>query len=186
MATDDFSDLPPDLPRPEDDGACTHLTGLAIPHIALRSTGGGTVDVGALGRAVVFVFPRTGGPMWTPPAEWDGIPGARGCTPESLGFRARYADFVANGWEVYGLSSQSPQEQRETRDRLDLPFPLLSDVRLQLADALSLPTFEVGGKRLLKRVTLVVVDGGIRRHFYPVFPPDGHAIEVLATLGAAP
>ena len=176
--------LPPDLPVPEDDAAADHLRGAHMPPMALPSTGGGSmrVDVVPEGaeRLVLYAFPRTGRPDEPPLVpDWDAIPGARGCTPETCGFRDHAADLGEAGAAVAGLSTQDTEYQRELVERLRLPFPLLTDIDLALTRALRLPTFEAAGHTLLKRLTLVVRDGGIEHVFYPVFPPDTHAAEVL-------
>ncbi len=186
---DNLSSLPSDLPVPEDDGACDHLPGTALPPIALPATDGREVrldrpseDVPLL---VVYAYPRTGRPGEDPlVANWDEIPGARGCTPESCGFRDHAADLRAAGAAVLGLSTQDTAFQRAAAERLRLPFPLISDASLRLTRALSLPTFEAAGQTLLKRLTLVIRDGVIEHCFYPVFPPGTHAAEVLAWLRA--
>jgi peroxiredoxin len=179
--------LPGDLPVPEDDGAADHLRGLTLPPIELPSTGGTTVALDGLGRArprtVLYVYPMTGRPGAALPDRWDSIPGARGCTPEACAFRDHHADLAAAGADVYGLSTQSTADQAEAAERLHLPFPLLSDEAIRLARLpLRLPTFEAGGRPRYKRLTLVIADGGIEHVFYPIFPPDGHAAEVLAWL----
>ena len=188
MSVHDPSVLPPDLPAPEDDGACDHLTGLAVPSVPLAATDGATVDLSlpVPGRTVVYAFPRTGRPGIDPPDGWDLIPGARGCTPQSCGFRDHHAELRDAGARVFGLSTQTTEYQREMADRLHLPFPVLSDAGLTLATALRLPVFEVDGVRLIRRLTFVVTDGRIAQIFYPVFPPDGHAAEVLRWLTANP
>jgi peroxiredoxin len=177
--------LPEDLPVPEDDGAADHLAGSAMASVGLPATGGGVVDLSRLpGTTVVYIYPRTGLPGHEMPAGWDSIPGARGCTPQSCGFRDHFAELKRAGADaVYGVSTQSSDYQREARDRLKLPFELLSDERLELARALRLPTFEVDGMTLLKRMALILRDGRIVRVFYPVFPPDRNAEDVLAWLG---
>ncbi|MBX6343058.1 MAG: peroxiredoxin [Thermomicrobiaceae bacterium] len=187
-ARDDYTHLPADLPVPEDDGACDHLPGLPLPRLALPSTGGEAVDLSCLlGRTVVYCYPRTGRPGEPSPTGWDAIPGARGCTPESCGFRDHYRELLAAGAAaVFGLSAQDTDYQREAAERLHLPFPLLSDAELRFARALRLPTFTVDGMTLIKRLTLVVRDGRVEHVFYPVFPPDRHAEEVLAWLTAHP
>ena len=176
--------LPPDIPIPQDDGAARHLAGMKLPDIALAATGGPAVNLSKLkGRTVVYIYPRTGVPGIDPPAGWDQIPGARGCTPQSCGFRDHFAELKALGVaQVFGLSSQDSDYQREAAERLHLPFPVLSDVDLNLARALRLPTFSVTGMTLLKRMALVIEDGSIVRAFYPVFPPDKNAEEVIAWL----
>jgi len=174
-------ELPPDLPRPIDDGACDHLTGLTMPHVDLASTSGHRVDVGTLGkgRTVVYCYPRTGVPGEKLPDGWDAIPGARGCTPQACTFRDHAAELAALDARLFGLSTQATTYQRELAERLHLPFDVLSDADLALTTALRLPTFEVDGMRLIKRLTLVVRDGAIEHVFYPVFPPDESASAVV-------
>jgi peroxiredoxin len=188
MATQTYTSFPQDLPVPEDDGAADHLTGLIVPSIALRSTDGALVDVAKLkGRTVLYAYPKTGVPGQPLPEGWDAIPGARGCTPEACAFRDHYAELKEAGADhVFGLSTQSTDYQEELHDRLHLPFPLLSDERLDFGGALGLPTFEAWDGTLLKRITLIVQDSTIEHVFYPIFPPDGHAQEVLAWLRANP
>ncbi len=179
--------LPNNLPIPQDDGACTHLTGMALPPVALPATDGTSVTLAALpGRTVVYCYPRTGKPGEPLPTGWDEIPGARGCTPESCAFRDHYADLRALGVAVYGLSAQTTEDQREAAERLHLPYPLLSDAALAFASALRLPTFTVDSMTLLKRVTLILRDGRIEHVFYPVFPPDANAAEVVRWLTEQP
>ena len=181
---DDPLRLPAGLPAPEDDGAAAHLKTAPMPHLALPATDGSSFPVDrpptGFERLVLYAYPRTGRPDEAPlTTDWDRIPGARGCTPESCGFRDHAADLAAVGAAVAGLSTQSTEYQREAVERLRLPFPLLSDVDRRLAHALRLPTFEAGGQVLYKRLTLVVRGGLVEKVFYPVFPPDGHAREVL-------
>ncbi|MEM9726341.1 MAG: peroxiredoxin [Pseudomonadota bacterium] len=180
--------LPDGLPIPEDDGAAAHLEGLALPSLALAATNGGGVDLSSEpGRVVVYLYPKTGQPGTAMPEGWDAIPGARGCTPQSCAFRDHHAELTAAGVAaVFGLSTQSTAYQREAAERLHLPFPLLSDADLALTDALGLPTFTAVGERLVKRLTLVIDSGRITKSFYPVFPPDRNASDVLAWLAAAP
>jgi peroxiredoxin len=183
-----FEQLPDGLPVPVDDGAAAHLPGRALPSLRLPATRGGEVDLGALrGRTVLYIYPRTGVPGEPLPTGWDSIPGARGCTPEACSFRDHHADLSAAGASVVlGLSAQPAAEQAEAAERLRLPFPLLSDPAVQLGAALDLPTFGVDGMTLYKRLTLVVDDGVIEHVFYPVFPPDRHAEEVLGWLRGHP
>jgi peroxiredoxin len=182
----DLYSLPPDLPVPEDDGAAAHLPGTAIPAVPLPATDGSTIDLSVFpGRAVVFAYPRTGTPGDLPGADWDAIPGARGCTPEMCSVRDEHGAFEARGVAVLGLSAQTPKEQLEAARRLGLPYPLLSDETGALADALRLPTFEWRGRRLIKRLTLFLTDGRIEDVLYPVFPPDGAAAAALDRLGPA-
>jgi peroxiredoxin len=180
--------LPDDLPVPKDDGAADHLAGTAVPAVALRATDGTTVRLDELeGRTVVFAYPRTGRPGESSPGgddEWAAIPGARGCTPQACSFRDEHARFAAADTRVFGLSTQDTAYQREAAERLHLPYPLLSDERLELATLLGLPTFEVDGITLLKRLTLFLHDGAIDSVIYPVFPPDRSAEQALARLRA--
>lgn len=187
-AIDDFYQLPDDLPVPVDDGAAGHLPGSVLPAIGLPSTDGRTVDLAALpGRTIVYAYPRTGEPGRPTPAGWNAIPGARGCTPQSCAFRDHYRELRAAGAAaVYGLSTQTTAYQREAATRLHLPFALLSDSDLSLTRALALPTFEFEGMTLLKRLTMVLADGRIEKVFYPVFPPDRNAEDVLVWLREHP
>lgn len=174
------------LPRPEDDGAATHLAGLRLDHVALPATDGSTVDLADLqGQAVLYIYPMTGRPDTPLPDGWDGIPGARGCTPQSCAFRDHYAELRALGVNhLFGLSTQTTEYQAEAAERMHLPFPLLSDADLTFANALRLPTFEVDGMTLLKRMALVLSGGKIIKTFYPVFPPDRNASDVVEWLKA--
>lgn len=157
-----------------------------MPSVTLVATSGRTVDLSKLaGRIVVYCYPRTGQPDVDPPAGWDAIPGARGCTPQSCAFRDHHTQLRSLGALVFGLSTQDTTYQREVVERLHLPFELLSDAAFELTDALQLPTFEIAGFTLLKRVTLIVNDGRIEKVFYPVFPPDRNADDVIAWLAAA-
>jgi peroxiredoxin len=178
--------LPADLPVPEDDGACDHLPGMSLPPVELAATDGSLVRLDAQDRAIVFAYPRTGVPGEDPLVlDWDAIPGARGCTPESCGFRDNFAALRAAGaGAIFGLSTQESTYQAEAAERLGLPYLLLSDPDLELTKALRLPTFDVAGQTLVKRFTLVVANGRIEHVFYPVFPPDKHAEEVLSWLRA--
>lgn len=178
--------LPEGLPVPVDDGACDHLPGTRLTAISLPSTAGGKVDLPAAGRLLVlYCYPMTGRPDRPLPDGWDQIPGARGCTPQSCAFRDLHGEIQALGAQIFGISTQPTEEQREAATRLHLPFPLLSDAALGLASALRLPTFEVEGRRLLRRVTLIVRDGTIETCLYPIFPPDRNAGDVLAHLRRA-
>ncbi len=176
------------FPAPEDDGATRHLPGMRMPALQLEATDGSRVDLSALpGRTIVYAYPRTGRPGQALPTGWDAIPGARGCTPQACAFRDHHAELEAAGVDrLYGLSTQDSDYQREAVERLQLPFALLSDAKLELANALRLPTFEVDGMTLLKRFTLVIDDGTVSHVFYPVFPPDAHAEEVVAWCKAHP
>ena len=182
-----FFELPEDLPVPIDDGACDHLPGMPLPSLALSSTGGEAINLAEIrGRLVIYCYPMTGRPGVPLPAAWDQIPGARGCTPQSCSFRDHYGELEALKVQVFGLSTQATDYQREAAERLHLPFQLLSDNSLAFAEALRLPMFEVEGMRLIKRVTLIVKDANIAKHFYPVFPPDRDVDDVLAWLHAHP
>jgi peroxiredoxin len=169
---------------PEDDGAADHLSGFSIPHARLASTQGDTVDLADLAqeRLVAYVYPMTGTPGQPLPQGWDDIPGAPGCTPQSCGFRDALDEFSKLGASVIGVSTQSAAEQREFAEREHIPFPLLSDSGLELARAMLLPTFETGGRTFYRRLTFVAEQGTVVKVFYPVFPPDRNAGEVLAWL----
>jgi len=175
--------LPEGLPVPEDDGACAHLPGLSFPDLVLPSSAG-PVNLAELAhdRLVLYVYPRTGRPGRPLPSGWDAIPGARGCTPQSCAFRDHAGDLAERGAPVAGLSAQSLDDQLEFAERNRMPFPVVSDEALELGRALGLPTFEVEGVTLYKRVTLVAERGRIVKVFYPVFPPDLNAVEVLRWL----
>lgn len=176
-----LTDLPEDLPVPVDDGACDHLPDAMMPGIALPSTAGRLVDLSAVaGTVVVYCYPMTGRPDVPLPEGWDRIPGARGCTPQACSFRDHHAELKARASEVFGLSTQSSDHQREAVQRLQLPFELLSDEELALSHALGLPLFTADGMTLIRRVTLIIRDGRIVKVFYPVLPPDRNADEVVA------
>src|SRR4051812_25036364 len=184
MAIHDPTVLPDDLPAPQDDGAARHLTGAKLPDLPLPATDGSTVSLMRFqGRTVVYIYPRTGRPGHATPTGWDAIPGARGCTPQSCSFRDHFAELKRLGVaQLYGLSTQDTAYQREAVERLHLPFAILSDADFRLTDALKLPTFEVDGMRLIKRMAWVIDDGVITHVFYPVFPPDQSAEEVVRWL----
>ena len=176
--------LPKDIPAPQDDGAVRHLPGRRLPDVALAATGGDPVNLAKLpGRTIVYIYPRTGVPGVPLPDGWDMIPGARGCTPQSCGFRDHHAELAGLGVKhLYGLSVQDTAYQQEAVNRLHLPFALLSDEHLRFTRALNLPTFVTSGMTLLKRMALVIDDGVITHVFYPVFPPDRNAEEVAQWL----
>ncbi|MGE0361503.1 MAG: peroxiredoxin [Vicinamibacterales bacterium] len=180
--------LPPNLPVPQDDGGCRHLVGMRLPDLALPSTRHRPVNLSTVTarRLVVYAYPMTGRPGVTLPAGWDQIPGARGCTLETCGFRDHHADLATLQTEVLGVSTQTTEYQQEMVERLKVPFEVLSDARFALVDALRLPTFTVEGMRLIKRLTIVAEAGRITHVFYPVFPPDRHAEDVIAWLRAHP
>jgi peroxiredoxin len=173
--------LPANLPRPVDDGAASHLVGIAMPKISLRSTSGRLVDIAELAapRTVIYCYPMTGVPGKPLPEGWDAIPGARGCTPQTCNFRDHYQELLDLKTDVFGVSTQTTEYQCEMADRLQLSFEVLSDSKFQLCDALRLPTFEVEGVRLLKRLTLMVRGGRVEQVFYPVFPSNESADQVL-------
>jgi peroxiredoxin len=176
--------LPMELPVPQDDGATRHLAGMKLPAVSLAATDGSSVDLSALrGRTVVYIYPRTGRPNQAMPDGWDAIPGARGCTPQSCSFRDHFAELKALGVaRLFGLSTQGSDYQREAVERLHLPFPVLSDDGFKLTRALNLPTFTAAGMELLKRMVFVIDDGVMTKVFYPVFPPDKSAEEVVTWL----
>jgi peroxiredoxin len=183
-----LNELPPNLPVPKDDGACKHLVGMTIPNLELASTAGRNVNLSKItsSRVIVYCYPRTGEPGKPIPPGWDDIPGARGCTPETCGFRDHHKELGALGATVFGVSTQNTSYQQEMVTRLKVPFEVLSDEDLRLTRALRLPTFTFAGMTLIKRLTLVVRAGRIEHVFYPVFPPDKHAEEVIAWLREHP
>ena len=172
------------IPAPTDDGAAKHLVGSALPSTSLAASDGRLVDLASLeGTIVVYAYPMTGRPDVPLPDGWDMLPGARGCTPQSCAFRGHFAELRALGVShVFGLSTQTTAYQKEAVDRLHLPFALLSDSDFRLLEALRLPTFEIAGMRLLKRLTMVISEHRIEHIFYPVFPPDRSASDVVAWL----
>ena len=187
----DVYTLPPDLPVPVDDGAADHLRGAAVPPLALRATSGRVVDLAVLAQspAVLFFYPRTGQAGQSAGRDWDLIPGARGCTPQSCGFRDLHAEFRALGVTVAGVSTQTTEYQREFVERNHVPFDLLSDAELRLTHALKLPTFEfpvpgIGRSTLIKRMAWYLEGGRLAHVWYPVFPPDKNASVVLSWLRA--
>jgi peroxiredoxin len=165
--------LPPDLPRPVDDGGARHLPGMSLPRIRLRSTAGRWVTLTNISRpcVIVYCYPMTGVPGKPLPAGWDDIPGARGCTPETCGFRDHHKELLKLGADVFGMSTQTTSYQQEMVSRLHVPFEVLSNEHLRFTRALRLPTFVVAGMVLLRRLTLVVSDNRVEKVFYPVFPP---------------
>jgi peroxiredoxin len=188
MPQTNLNQLPANLPRPKDDGGARHLKGMALPDIELPSTGNRRVNLSTVSapRIVIYAYPMTGRPDRQLPQGWDDIPGARGCTPETCGFRDHHKDLAKLHAEVFGVSTQDTAYQQEMVKRLEVPFEVLSDEHLQLTRALKLPTFTVDGMTLLKRLTMVARGGRIEHVFYPVFPPDKHADEVIAWLKQHP
>lgn len=179
----DLSKLPDNLPVPEDGGACNHLPGSQIPLISLVATSGESVNLSTLpGTIVVYFYPMIGRPDGPPLIGWNEIPGARGCTPQSCAFRDHHAELMSLGVKVFGVSAQPLEDQKEAKGRLGLPFELLNDSSLALAEALHLPIFEYAKSRLIKRLTIIAKDGVIRKVFYPVFPPTQNAADVIEWL----
>jgi peroxiredoxin len=179
VVSHDVYTLPEGLPVPEDDGAADHLVGLELPSLTLASSLG---DVNVRDFDVIYVYPRSGRPGVPLLPGWDETPGARGCTPQSCAFRDAHGELAALGVRVAGLSAQSLDDQLEFAERNRMPFPVISDPDRRLGDALTLPTFEIAGLTLYKRITLVAEDARIVKVFYPVFPPDANAADVLAWL----
>ena len=185
MATSDPTRLPQGLPIPEDDGLADHLLGLGVPSIQFDVAGGGSQSLNDFSTRwlVLYAYPRTGGPGIDLPPDWDMIPGARGCTPQGCAFRDHHRELAQLGASVLGVSAQPIEEQAEFVKRMHIPFPLLNDSGLQLAAGeLRLPTFRVGDMELYRRLTLIADGHGIRKVFYPVFPPDENASEVVSWL----
>jgi peroxiredoxin len=188
LAQSNLNQLPAGLPVPKDDGGARHLKGMALPDLALPSTANRKVNLSKIAapRTVIYCYPMTGQPGKPLPAGWDEIPGARGCTPEPCGFRDHHKDLAKLHADVYGVSTQSTAYQQEMVKRLEVPFEVLSDERFAFAHALRLPTFTVEGMTLLKRLTIIARHGAIEQVFYPVFPPDTHAQQVIDWLKAHP
>ena len=179
----DLSQLPDDLPVPVDDGACDHLEGMLFPSLMLSTSSNRSVDLSKTkGTVVIFFYPMIGNPDSLPIPDWNEIPGARGCTPQACSYRDSYDQLSKMGVTVYGASSQMIEDQKESADRLGLPFELLNDSEFKLTESLKLPKFEYLGEKMIKRLTLIVVDGMIRKVFYPVFPPDQNVDQVIAWL----
>lgn len=175
-----LTELPQDLPTPVDDGACNHLLNKALPSLTLYSTQDRWVNLSTISSYVVlYCYPMTGRPNIPLPKGWDEIPGARGCTPQSCSFRDHHQELHRLGAQVFGLSTQDTEYQKEAVERLHLPFELLSDRSLSFTDALKLPTFEIENQQLIKRVTLIAKAGKIVKVFYPVFPPNRNASDVI-------
>ena len=178
-----LNQIPANLPVPTDDGLADHLIGMKLPSLSLLATNGTKIDLSQVqGRFVVYCYPRTGTPNTSLPEGWDQIPGARGCTPQSCAYRDHYQELKALGAEVFGLSVQTTEYQTEMVNRLHLPFPVLSDEHFEFQWALNLPTFEVAGMTLLKRLTLIVQHGVVEAVHYPVFPSDSDPAWVMEKL----
>jgi len=186
VRSDDLYTVPSWVPVPVDDGAARHLIGKDLPRVTLAATVGPPVRLDALesGWTVLYCYPRTGRPETDPLPGWDEVPGARGCTPQACSYRDHYTDLRALNAQVYGVSTQTTEYQQEMAGRLHLPYPVLSDADFRLTDALGLPTFEIHGMRLIRRLTLLVRATHIEHCFYPVFPPDADADRVLQWLRA--
>ena len=178
-----YETIPEDLPRPIDDGACDHLIGMKLPDIDLLATDGSVVNLSAQKRkTVVYCYPMTGKPGIPLPEGWDEIPGARGCTPQSCSFRDHHSELSALGADVFGLSAQDTEYQREMVERLHLPFLVLSDANFKFCELMRLPTFEASGMRLLKRVTMIAENNTVIKVHYPIFPSDSDAPWVIEQL----
>ncbi len=186
MTTSKWFELPKELPIPVDDGACAHLQGMFMPDVNLQSTRGRQVNIGEVSsnKTVFFFYPMTGKPGVPLPKGWDLIPGARGCTPESCSYRDHYREFRDLGFEVFGISSQTTEDQKEFSQRSGITYEILSDSKLELARALRLPTFTVEEveRPLIRRLTLIAKERKIEKVFYPIFPPDKNADQVLEYL----
>jgi len=175
-----LTSLPDDLPQPEDDGKAKHLEGMDIPLVSLESTNGEfSTKTFQKGNYILFCYPMTGKPDIELPKGWNDIPGARGCTPENLVFKQLYLDFKDLNVTIYGISTQSIDDQNEMAQRLQIPFEVISDENHLLTKALNLPTMSVENILMIKRITLVIQDGTIKKVFYPVFPPNKHPNDVL-------
>lgn len=178
-------ELPKDLPVPQDDGACKHLEGMSLPSVKLITTKDREVNFSLSKKpCVIFFYPRTREPNMPTPDSWDLIPGARGCTPQSCGYKDLFSEFQNLGFEVFGASSQTTEYQNEFVSRMHIPFEILSDENFQLTNSLNLPTFNFNGMRLIKRLAFVIENQKITKAFYPVFPPNENASSVLSWLKA--
>lgn len=172
--------LPDDLPVPVDDGACNHLLGTRLPSVMLTDISGSSIDIGSIeGIVAIFFYPMVGRPDSPPMTGWNDIPGARGCTPQSCSYRDNYSRFEKPGIKLFGISSQPLVDQKEAHQRLKLPFELLNDSEFVLTKLMGLPTFEYKKMTYIKRITIIVENGIIKKTFYPVFPPDENVIDVI-------
>ena len=168
-----YLDLPDNLPVPQDDGAANHLDGTKLISVPLQATDNSLIDLSKMfGTTVVFIYPMSGLPGIDLPVGWDDIPGARGCTPQACSYRDKYPEVKKHVDNLFGLSVQGTGYQRELKVRVTLPYEILSDSEFKFASALKLPTFEVNGLKLLNRLTLIIIDGVIVKHHYPVFPSN--------------
>jgi peroxiredoxin len=180
LLLDVLRSIPAELPIPLDDGACEHLENMQMSDVSLWSTDDQEINLSLLsGWNVIFCYPMTGRPGFAIPKVWVQIPGAAGCTPQVCSYRENHAEFKRNGIGIYGISTQTREAQKEATHRLELPYPLLSDADYSFSSALKLPVFEVGGLKLIKRLTLFLKDGVIKKCFYPAFPPDKNVLEVI-------
>ena len=179
-----LSILPKDLPKPKDDGACNHLTNKQVPDISLPNQDGNLLKLNRSDtfRLIIYCYPLTGNPNKPLPKNWDSIPGARGCTPETCSFRDAHDDFITHNSVPIGLSTQSVHDIKEMTTRLLIPYDVVSDEHLSFVNQLRLPTFKVEDKVYIKRLTLIVERSIIKHFFYPVFPADLHVKEVLQWL----
>ena len=180
-----YETMPENLPPPIDDGACNHLIGMKLPSIDLLATDGSTVNLSfKSNKVVIYCYPMTGQPGVPLPQNWDEIPGARGCTPQTCSYRDHHSELSNLGVDIFGLNAQTTEYQQEMANRLHLPFLVLSDAKFEFCEAMRLPTFNVEQMRLIKRVTMIVEDGIIKNVHYPVFPSDSDALWVLNCLSA--
>lgn len=189
MPEDETTVLRDRIPEPEDDGGADHLMGASVPSVSLSATDGAVVDLSAIsGTVIVYCFPKMGRTASEPdPDGWEAIPGAYGCTEETCSFRDHYQELVGLGVSgVFGLSLQTSEHQRDAHARVEPPYEFLSDSDQEFTAQLRLSTFEVEGETFSKRLTLVLVDGQVEHVFYPVFPPDEHAEEVIRWLETHP
>ncbi|HSI43021.1 MAG TPA: peroxiredoxin [Methylotenera sp.] len=174
-----YTSLPAGLPIPVNDGSAKHLEGMVLPDVSLDSTSGIVKLIALAGTVVIYIYPMSGRPGIPLPDGWDEIPGARGCTPQACDFSDHNEEFSALSATVFGLSSQPSDYQLELKQRLHLPFELLSDSQFALQQAMNLPVFQTSGMQLYKRLTMIVKANIIKKVFYPIFPPDQHAKEVI-------